>query len=190
MSNKQYLVPNRSCGSCTACCKELAITDPALEKMPGVMCGNCTEGQGCSIYETRPSVCRDYHCLWRSLPNMDDNWRPDKSGVMFVPHDVPAGYPGPFAVNIVLIGSHDIVDHDHFAGMVAGFIDSGTATYLDLPGGPGMLGRNLLLNAGLFAAIAARDLPAVKKGLRAAYEALQSRAPEPVPEAFMVPPRT
>jgi hypothetical protein len=39
-------------------------------------CGNCT------IYEKRPQVCADFHCLWK-LGHGDEGDRPDKSLILF-----------------------------------------------------------------------------------------------------------
>ncbi len=39
---------------------------------------------GCQIYETRPTACRDFNCLWlRGEVAGDESSRPDKLGVMF-----------------------------------------------------------------------------------------------------------
>lgn len=76
------LVPGRECGDCVACCQKLEIVDPLLHKPADVLCEHCT-GQGCSIYYTRPSACRDWFCLWRVDGNLPDVMRPDKCGVVF-----------------------------------------------------------------------------------------------------------
>ena len=89
------LVANRECGKCVVCCKVLTIDDPQLQKLPGVMCGNCKTGSGCKIYDTRPDPCRGFFCGWRYLRELDDKWRPDKSGVMIRFQDVPPGYQPP-----------------------------------------------------------------------------------------------
>ena len=76
---KDQLVPNRDCGGCTVCCKDLAINEPDLKKVRGVLCEHCAKDSGCAIYETRPGICRTWFCGWRLLPQLDDGWRPDKS---------------------------------------------------------------------------------------------------------------
>ncbi|GIW80249.1 MAG: hypothetical protein KatS3mg105_2056 [Gemmatales bacterium] len=70
----------RSCGECTACCTILGIEE--LGKPFYSTCKHVCD-RGCSIYSKRPSVCRDYRCLWlaRFLPKK--NCRPDILGVMF-----------------------------------------------------------------------------------------------------------
>lgn len=75
-------VPNRECDECTACCQHLTIETTDLVKLPNVKCANLMENGGCGIYSTRPDPCRGWFCAWRSLPELDDNWRPDKSGIM------------------------------------------------------------------------------------------------------------
>lgn len=77
------LIPERQCGECMICCEYMYINAPTLKKPADVLCENCVVGQGCSIYETRPSVCRTWHCLWRRDASIPDELRPDKSGVIF-----------------------------------------------------------------------------------------------------------
>jgi hypothetical protein len=74
-------VPGRECGSCTACCKLPEIDLPELKKPADMMCPNCT-GEGCEIYEARPSVCRTYYCIWRRIGALPESARPDRLGVM------------------------------------------------------------------------------------------------------------
>jgi hypothetical protein len=96
----------RACGSCSICCKIFPIIDheeiipikPADE-----WCKHCTPGRGCSIYEERPRVCRDYYCDWLVDKRLDDKWKPDRSkmivhhnwkdGTLFRRIFVDASYP-------------------------------------------------------------------------------------------------
>jgi hypothetical protein len=72
----------RACGECVACCEALRIDSPALRKPTGVRCTHCT-GAGCGIYADRPQVCRDWLCTWMRSPEIPDDFRPDRLGVMF-----------------------------------------------------------------------------------------------------------
>lgn len=69
---------DRQCGECNACCVAPCAED--LGKPGNVPCkhlnGNCT------IYDTRPEVCRTFQCAWKVGLSTDDE-RPDKLGVMF-----------------------------------------------------------------------------------------------------------
>jgi hypothetical protein len=69
----------RSCGTCSMCCKLLKI--PELEKEQDAWCRHCN-GHGCSIYETRPQVCRNYACAWLTMPNIGDEWFPKTCGML------------------------------------------------------------------------------------------------------------
>ncbi len=84
------LVPGRSCGSCTACCRILEIK--ALDKPAGVLCRHST-GRSCGIYPERPEACAQWHCLWRRIAALPDALRPDRSGVVFGLERRPPG-PG------------------------------------------------------------------------------------------------
>ena len=77
-------IPGRVCGECTACCVELAIDDPQLQKPDHLACLHMRSGQGCGIYAARPATCQNWYCGWRFL-NLSDAMRPDISGIMLAP---------------------------------------------------------------------------------------------------------
>ena len=93
------LVPGRQCGDCTVCCTVMAIDKPEIQKEAGVTCRHCVGG--CTIYDTRPPLCRDYYCGWRQLPILDESWRPDRSGV-YVEVEPVEGTTG---LSLVLVGN-------------------------------------------------------------------------------------
>lgn len=148
-----------------------------MHKLPGVKCSHCSLGQGCHIYNTRPNVCRDYYCLWRSLPEMDDSWRPDLSGIMMIPIDTPPPLGTHFGVTLILTGAPEILRSEKFAGMLAGFVESGTAVYLDVPQGIGYYSHRAFLNDRLNHAISIRDLAAVQALIWGCYQALVAKEP-------------
>ncbi len=90
----------RTCGSCTLCCKVMAIT--ALKKPMNKWCEFCDKGTGCKIYPTRPSECRTFNCLWLSDENFPDEFKPLRSKIVFtvehagrrVSAHVDAAFPG------------------------------------------------------------------------------------------------
>ena len=67
------MTTSRTCGGCSLCCKLLPIA--VLDKQANLWCKHCKPGNGCSIYSTRPRVCRDYRCGWL-LGALNDNWYP------------------------------------------------------------------------------------------------------------------
>jgi hypothetical protein len=73
------LLPDRSCGGCTACRTVPAIAE--LQKLADTTCAHCV-GDGCSIYEERPSACRTFFCGWRRLDSLPEDLRPDRCGVI------------------------------------------------------------------------------------------------------------
>ncbi len=80
------LNPDRSCGSCTACCDGwLTGTVRGHDMKPGVPCH--FRGAGCcTIYPDRPeNPCRSFFCAWRLDGNpFPDSFRPDQVGVIIV----------------------------------------------------------------------------------------------------------
>jgi hypothetical protein len=72
------------CGNCSVCCKIPSI--PEINKPSNTWCHHYAKGVGCSIYQDRPQVCRDFKCYWLQgvLAGYSKNQtgpRPDKSKV-------------------------------------------------------------------------------------------------------------
>lgn len=131
------IVPGRACGTCTLCCKVLAVPD--FDHTPGEWCTFCLPGKGCGIYPTRPVTCRGHYCEWMISQGLGPEWKPEKAKfVLFKSHGgrrltahVDPGYPSawrrsPFYENLkiwaaeaakktpvhmvdVMIGEHVIV---------------------------------------------------------------------------------
>ena len=71
------LVPGRSCGTCTMCCKVYLIRE--LSKPAGQWCAHCLRGSGCGIHASRPRSCREFFCSWLVDPNLGPEWKPEVS---------------------------------------------------------------------------------------------------------------
>ena len=130
----------RSCGQCTVCCTLLAIETPELRKLPGVACQHCT-AQGCGIYETRYPICRTYYCGWFGLPDLDESWRPDRSGVLLSPHDG--------GIELLVFGGEGAIRRPAFVPFVATLLSSRTPVFLAIPGPAGRYPARVQLNAAL-----------------------------------------
>ncbi len=76
----------RQCGECRACCYVFDLG----EKKKRTWCTHTTD-RGCGCYDTRPSVCRDYKCLWlmSALPTA---YRPDHCGLVITPRGMYEGH--------------------------------------------------------------------------------------------------
>ena len=87
----------RSCGvdgdRCTVCCSVMPIGE--LDKPEGVLCDKCDLAAGCTIYATRPQVCRDYQSCGYLRGIMPE--RPDKAGIDLDFMDAPEGSVPPVA---------------------------------------------------------------------------------------------
>jgi hypothetical protein len=71
------LVSGRSCGSCSLCCKVVAVAE--LDKPAGQWCIHAARGRGCQIHETRPPSCRAFFCAWLTDPSFGPEWKPEVS---------------------------------------------------------------------------------------------------------------
>jgi len=135
------LVPGRDCGGCTACCTVMAVDKPEMQKAAGVPCRHCASG--CAIYDTRPALCREFYCGWRHLPILDDDWRPDRSGV-FVELEPVDDLTG---ISLVLIGNPlRTVRQGWFIDFVSTGVLGDVPLLLGIPGPRGRQGASLLLN--------------------------------------------
>jgi len=63
------------------CCELLPI--PQLQKPESIMCRFCEKNKGCSIYENRPSSCKEFNCAYIQDADIDLEFRPDNCKVMF-----------------------------------------------------------------------------------------------------------
>lgn len=178
---RSSLVPGRDCGGCVACCTVPAIDTEEFYKSVGVACRHCTAGNGCAIYDSRPQICRAYHCVWRSMPGLDESWRPDLSGVMIVWDRPGPGLDAEHGVDIVVVGDPALIESDRFLGLVGGFIAKGVSTMLSLPRGAGHLHTSLVINDLLRPAVAARDRGQARAILCAVRAEMMKRLPVPEP---------
>lgn len=60
------------CQDCDGCCRILEIEGFKAFHEPCKHLGHTTSGPGCTIYDTRPTVCWVYKCLW-----LDSQVRPE-----------------------------------------------------------------------------------------------------------------
>ena len=72
---EQLLVPGRSCGTCSLCCKVYSIKE--IAKPAGRWCVHRARGVGCSIHASRPRSCSDFFCSWLVDPNLGPEWKPE-----------------------------------------------------------------------------------------------------------------
>ena len=90
----------RECGACRACCITLgfraAAGEAPFDKPANTPCVHLVQ-IGCGIYPSRPPACRRFQCGWLSAPNLPEEMRPDRCGVLFCTNDNPL-QPGSFAV--------------------------------------------------------------------------------------------
>jgi hypothetical protein len=163
------LVAGRVCGDCTVCCTAMAIDKPEIQKEASVTCRHCASG--CAIYETRPALCRDYHCGWRQLPMLDDSWRPDRSGV-FVELEPVDGQTG---ISLVLVGNPlRTIRQSWFIEFVTVGVCGDVPLLLGIPGPKGHQGASLLLNTKQMLEAARGSRAQVKELLEKELKRLQT----------------
>ncbi|HUO89651.1 MAG TPA: hypothetical protein VMU08_10785 [Rhizomicrobium sp.] len=162
------LVPGRECGECAACCSYYEIARPELRKPRVTLCPYWKGG--CTIYDTRPDVCRDFFCLWRKAPTLDDWWRPDRCGVIIreVYTDIPAHMVARAGLIFDLAGDPAVIDDDRFIQAVASQILSGVPVFLRTPNPDGADAGKVFLNDRMASAVAARDRARLVAALHAA----------------------
>jgi hypothetical protein len=53
-----------------------------IDKPAGSACIHTRAGQGCAIYDARPTGCRVFECVWLMDPEMPHRFRPDQTKVV------------------------------------------------------------------------------------------------------------
>lgn len=86
------IVPGRSCGSCTLCCKVFAV--PEVESPRSVLCKHCIPNKGCSIHSSRPPICREFFCNWLLIDTLGPEWQPERSKIVLQSVAVAGGHQG------------------------------------------------------------------------------------------------
>jgi hypothetical protein len=69
----------RQCGSCNLCCDILEVT--AVDKPVNELCRHWAVGQGCTIYDQRPQMCRSFTCAWLQS-HLGEEWYPVTAGMV------------------------------------------------------------------------------------------------------------
>ena len=177
------LVPGRECGSCGVCCKVPVIDDKALQKPAGAVCVHFAKARGCTIYETRPQTCRAHYCNWRFMPNLDDDWRPDKSGVYITDLGDDVSEDHRERGLKLVIGSAQAVARRAFVEFICAMVENGIPLYLSIPGPVGHPGAKVLANADLAAPVRDKDVPRIIDMLTGLLRNLARFAKEPPPTA-------
>jgi hypothetical protein len=173
---------DRSCGSCTVCCIVPPVKSPSFSKQSNTRCEHCIESAGCGIYPVRPQVCRDWLCGWRSLPFLDDRWRPDRCGLLIVPEEehVPPEFQRRQGLNFTAFRERGDLEQAFVIEMIAGLVHDGVPAFLSVPGPPGFHPGMTLLNRLVDRAAKERDGGKIRSGLLSAYDSLKRGEFEPV----------
>lgn len=162
----------KSCGPCSVCCRDTQFELGGKLKPAGVMCPHAAPPQGCTIYRTRPSVCRNFFCGWYYLPSLGEEWRPDLCEVLISFRQGPAPDGKTGGIDFELVGAQCRLTWLPLVRIIATLIEDGDAVYLSLPGEPGAPSPWVYLSdiPALRSAITARDLAATTAALGAALQ--------------------
>ncbi len=145
----------RECGECTACCVVLLIDDENFKKPADQVCTNLIDKGGCKIYDKRPSVCQDWHCAWRFMAQLGDEWRPDRSGVMLRSDEngiifQPIGEP------------KKVLTTERAIELIGGGVAQGVPMSMSIPTKKGFRSYGIPLNEHLEEAVSSRHFPSIK----------------------------
>jgi hypothetical protein len=120
------------CGGCTVCCTALPIIAD-FAKPAGVTCQHC-KPSGCGIYETRFAICRGFLCGWLLLPQLDESWRPDRSGILIraidrdeLPEEFRAAGSG---MHFTILGGEASITRPGLADYIATLVRRGVGVWL------------------------------------------------------------
>jgi hypothetical protein len=141
-------VRGRKCGACSVCCRVPAIVSEVFVKPANSLCEHCVEGTGCAIYAERPKVCAEWYCGWRMFDELDESWRPDRSGILIVEEadDIPWRFRNRVGVKFIVDGPDAAVLNKKFLIYLAGLISRDVACFLSVPGPAGHAFAKTLVN--------------------------------------------
>jgi hypothetical protein len=148
-------IAGRECGTCTICCIEMDIDDPALKKPDKVACPHMVAGQGCGIHAHRPATCRDWYCGWRFL-HLSDAMRPDRSRLLLMPElgTMPGYEKGGLRI-VMTDGDRTTLLQDEMLNLIAKCVIGGVPIFLSW--GDGAFAKRGLVNDAVRQAVADGD---------------------------------
>ncbi len=154
-NKESHLVPGRECGECTACCVVLLIDDENFKKPADQVCSNLMEKGGCKIYSNRPFVCQDWYCAWRFMAQLDETWRPDRSGILLRSDEngiifQPIREP------------KDVLTNERAIELIGGGVAQGIPMSMSIPTKKGFRSYGMSLNEPLEAAVQSRNLVTIQ----------------------------
>lgn len=152
------VIVDRNCEGCTACCQFPPIKTERLQKPANTMCPHCVTGQGCTVYDVRPDVCRGFYCGYFFIPELGPEWHPLRSGVVIRSEQIDED-----SVTLLILELNAFLVSEEFAGMVGGWVDAGVGVEFERLGPPGHLPAKMRMNELLEEAVATRDLREMQK---------------------------
>ena len=157
-------ITDRACGDCSACCVHLKIDQTELQKPADVACEHLAKPSGCSIYESRPSVCRTWNCAWRIFPWLDDSLRPDRTGILV---DLYRGE----RLGMILrsMGKKEAFFNPKILQIIGACIEGDHPVFISVPTRPGYCNARCQLNVGMKTAATSHELGQMIEGMKAAY---------------------
>jgi hypothetical protein len=163
-------IAGRVCGGCTACCVEIGIDDPELQKPDHVPCVHMVAGQGCAIHASLPKTCRNWYCGWRFL-HLSDAMRPDLSHVLLSPELGTTPFYDKGGLRVILLGEdRAALAGDELLGLIAKCVAGGVPIFLSW--GHGAFAKRALVNDTVKAAVEDGDKPRFLALLNALLAAL------------------
>jgi len=176
--NKEtHLVSGRECGECTACCVFLSIKDQNLNKPADQACSHMIEKGGCSIYSERPSVCQNWHCAWRFMEQLGDEWRPDRSGILLRPAEKgiifqPISEP------------KEVLTRERALELIGGGIEQGIPLFMSIPTRKGFRSYRMPLNEHLDIVVRSRHFPSIQTKMLELIEFSSAQITDPITPAY------
>jgi hypothetical protein len=125
-------LPDRPCGSCTACCKFMPIVSEELTKPTNVLCPHCAEGAGCKVYDVRPTPCAEWVCGWKVMRQIPGDWRPNDSGLVFRIEDSLDN-----EITVTVLDPEPRLSTTEFAALMVAWHQAGVTLHLETVGPPG-----------------------------------------------------
>lgn len=162
----------RACGACTACCVVPPINEPEIRKPASTPCRYCAAG--CTIYDRRPQMCRDFNCAWRRLPDLGVEWRPDRSGVL-ITMEADTRKTSPAMMLMLIADPLKTVRDPAFLAFVQARILQNITVFLALPAPPGHLPIRTCVNSPQMTSAARRSPGKVKEILEQALRFLRTQ---------------
>ena len=151
----------------------LLIEDENLTKPADQACSHMIEKGGCKIYSRRPNVCQNWHCAWRFMEQLGEDWRPDRSGILLRSDEEGIIFQP-------IREPKEVLTSERAIELIGGGIEQGISLSMSIPTRKGFRSYSMRLNEPLGIVVRSRHFPSIQEKMIELIECSSAQITSPI----------